>query len=829
MLGFNLLGLGGSKDFVSLDFGSSSLKVAKVDLVDDTSINVTMSDSEDVGNPSPDEKVEQFSRSLRVLMERNNIPENTNVLMALPTNSVIVRYLELPSMPEDRMGEVIRYEAESHIPFPLEEVVLDYHIIDRDEEATELILVAIKKDKLDEHVEIVHEAGMDPDTIDVSAFSVFNLFQRMGDLEEGDNDPKVMVDIGHANTDIIIFKGDTLQFARSASVASESITEDMTKKLGVEPDEAEALKREYGHVPLGEVEEPQADDEGGGKSALDQLAEEREAEQESEEEPQPTEEDTSGVESSEEDATSGGPDIPSAPGESDESDTGSEGEDEGLSIGVPQSPDDSGDDEEKTGDSSTDMSTPDEEEEAADGDQDLNLGTPKPPSPGDSEESGEESSGQDSSGEPSETNQQESEETDQQESEEPSAPDAPPTPPPGADGEDESGGTGETSPDDGGDDSQDLSLGSSRSPSEENADENQDSSDGESGGMLDEDSGEEQDSEDEEDDGPSLDLGAAANPDVNVDDLDINKSDVGGAIKPQIDRLIGELRHTFDYFQSQMGGGEVGEIILTGGGSAIKNLPEYLEDQMDREVQRFTPDDHIQGADDGSIQSMLVAFGLWLRTQQGASKLSINLVPSDIVQQRQQKNKKQKVVGVSTLAGLLLVVLIAGGGMMYYWKYQEYQKSQKEIERLKPIVQQIESLKSRQDTLQRRLDVINRLEDQRAQLLPMMRALDQMPKDLEDQTWLKNLSYRNQQSGSSKGVLTVSGITGSFDDVSKVYQWLERMEFVVTVKRESTTQSRTTVTVGETDRSMIQFEADCVVKFTSPSKSKKSSGQNSQT
>lgn len=971
-LTFGLIGSGGG-DFVNLDFGASSIKIAQGTYNEGSppSIDLNMADREPVGNPAPNERISEFSNALKVLLERNSIESDQKAVLALPTNVVIVRHLELPAMPDERMSQVIRYEAESHIPFPLEDVVLDYHIIERTEEGTEIILIAVKEEKLNEYVGIAHNAGLNPEIIDISAFSVFNLYRQMGINGDEEEDPsaKVLVDVGHANTDIIIFKGETLHFARSASIAGESITEQISKKLGIDIDEAKSLKHEYGHIPLEEIDDGDVDlDEGG--DALDDLADKKEASGESspEDSVEMEQEETDEAEEQEGEEDSLGLGAPKSP-ESDEaespSDESSTDEDDeadtsGLGLGTPKSPGEEGDeetDQEESTQEPSSPSVPEEEEDSAEDEQGDQPSAPAEPTPG--EESDEEDSGggidlglgetkqpsdsEDTSDDaevdiaeegdaeadedqaepdapdlgqseqPSATDDQSDDESaaiDDDVETEPSPPDEAPEPesdsmdeapeppepsdeapappvdssdaesadsmdsddgeppePPGdtpADTDEdvseeppspdaEVSGDEDDAPSAPGDDSTDssppppgepdqeededgdgsLGLGSSKQPSETDAESQEDDTqeEGDEGGgnlnlgssLSDEGDDEDDDEEDDEDDGDSsLTLGAAENTDDDAEEApedDVDRGKVGRAIKPQVDRLIGELRHTFDYFQSQLGGGEVDEVIIVGGGSNLKNLAPYVEDQLDRPAKKFHPADNVSGVEEGQLQEYLVATGLTLRTIEEVADLEINLIPDDIVEQRKSQYVQQKITAMAVLGGLLLVQLLGSAYFFYETRRQRFNTSKQEFNKLESIVTRIENLKQNQQEMKQRNDVIQRLEDQRTDMLALMRELDQLHPDLpDDLTWFESFDY--SVSSPNSGQLNLSGVTRNFNDTSRLYQWLESIEYVKEISSQS--QSKNNYVINGEDRSLVSFSVTCEISFGSDS------GQNSQ-
>ncbi len=871
-----LFGLGGSSDYLSVDFGASAIKIAKAQISGGNSLKLTLTDTGSLPDVSPDQYIEECSRVLQQLVERNDLSKKQNVILALPANDVIVRRLELPEMPDERMSKVIGYEAESHIPFPLDQVVMDHHIISRTEEGTELILAAIKEENLNEHLDVIYEADLSPEIIDVTAFAYFNLFQFL-DSDNGEKAPRALVDIGHGNTDIMVFEGETLYFARSASVAGEALNEDISKKLGVDLDEAEELKHKYGHVPLAEGTREKMT-EAEEIDGLSQLAEEREVGEESGPEPAESTPPAPGKEESEEEEmTSGGglelgaPRSPEAGEESEEepapappeAEEKTEEESEGLSLGQPASPEESGEEKETSEEAPPAPPGPSPEDEGEKPEPPTPLeeepGTGEMPSPpADSEAENEELESEPGPPEPPEKPAEDSAESpppptegkseEEQEEEEkadeelslgaPRKPDSDsaegsePAAEPEVEAEQETSAKErekEEEKETEEEENSGLDLGSPRGPAEESEEnegeeEGLDLGDGMLGGdsssedkgddSLMEGGGQEDDDSSEEDEG--LSLGAAANEtDMEEEGDEELAADVGSSIKPQIDRLVGELRHTFDYFQSQLNGGEIEEIIISGGTSKIKNLPEFIGEQLGYTARRLEASEAIEGISEEKSHEFVVCSGLQLRANPDLVRLDVNLVPENIIQQKRAQTQSQKLTAIGVLAAVMVVLFLGVGYLLFSHRKAEFHKSQQLLEDLKPIVEQVDELKQAKTKVKKRLDVIRRLEDQKAEILPFLYELNSFPKPqytegLRDRSWFKSFDYTK---GDPNGKFKISGVTGDFEDVSKIFKWMESKEYIIS--QESESMNKQSFQLGENrSKEMVTFNAQYGITFT---------------
>jgi len=135
-------------------------------------------------------------------------------ISALPVNigvtgeSVIVRYIDLPKMSKEEVGQALKYEAQQYIPFKMEEVVFDYHILTPLDlgpaDRMKVFLVAAKKQAITEFVELIQQAGLKPNLIDVNSFSLINCFQFNGPkTKEGDVFALVNLEFDLVNIDIL--------------------------------------------------------------------------------------------------------------------------------------------------------------------------------------------------------------------------------------------------------------------------------------------------------------------------------------------------------------------------------------------------------------------------------------------------------------------------------------------------------------------------------------------------------------------------------------------------------------------------------------------------
>jgi type IV pilus assembly protein PilM len=165
-----------------------------------------------------------------------------DVVASLSGNSVIVKKITLPTMTEAELSESIYWEAEQYIPFDIQDVNLDYEILDPGASGSmEVLLVAAKKDKIADYTNVISQAGKTPVIVDVDVFALQNAFEANYGFE-----PSAVVAILNAGASAIninILSGAQSVFTRDLSMGGNAFTEAVQKELNLPYESAEQLKK----------------------------------------------------------------------------------------------------------------------------------------------------------------------------------------------------------------------------------------------------------------------------------------------------------------------------------------------------------------------------------------------------------------------------------------------------------------------------------------------------------------------------------------------------------------------------------------------------------
>jgi len=236
----------GSKSVVGLDIGSSSVKAVELSRrgrgkeFELTHLGVASMPAEAIVqgaflNSSA------IVEGIREAIEKAKI-RTKNVAAAVSGHSVIVKKVSLPVMTRDELDEQIRWEAEQYIPFDVNEVNLDFQILSGGggEGQMEVLLVAAKKDLVDDYVQVIREAGLVPAAIDVAAFAVENAFEA--NYEVRPDEVVALVNIGAQVVNINIISNGAPAFTRDITTAGNQYTEEIQKALSISFEEAERIK-----------------------------------------------------------------------------------------------------------------------------------------------------------------------------------------------------------------------------------------------------------------------------------------------------------------------------------------------------------------------------------------------------------------------------------------------------------------------------------------------------------------------------------------------------------------------------------------------------------
>jgi len=162
--------------------------------------------------------------------------------LSVSGQSVIIRKISVPMMTEAELDEQIQWEAEQHIPFDIKDVQVDYQVLRRRPEASQmdLLLVAAKRDQIEDYAQLARNAKLKPVVCDIDAFTVQNLFEHSRGLPT--DQTVALLNVGASLSSLNIVANGVSAFTREIANGGNVITEEIQRQLDVPYDQAEAYK-----------------------------------------------------------------------------------------------------------------------------------------------------------------------------------------------------------------------------------------------------------------------------------------------------------------------------------------------------------------------------------------------------------------------------------------------------------------------------------------------------------------------------------------------------------------------------------------------------------
>ncbi len=233
----------GRKDSIGLDIGSSAIKLAELKETKKgyqlKNIGETLLPPEAIVNKVITNR-EAVSETLYTLIEDLGI-KTKNVVISISGHSVIIKKVSLPRMTEKELREAIPWELEQYIPQSVEDVNYDFQILpgQTPEGNMDVLIVAAKKDIVNDYIAVVNDAGLTPVVLDVDVFALENMYEVNYPQSPG---IVALINIGASVTNINILRNGISVFTRDITIGGNQFTELIQKEFDVDYDEAERMK-----------------------------------------------------------------------------------------------------------------------------------------------------------------------------------------------------------------------------------------------------------------------------------------------------------------------------------------------------------------------------------------------------------------------------------------------------------------------------------------------------------------------------------------------------------------------------------------------------------
>ena len=238
-----MFGLGGGKPIVGLDIGSSSIKAVELRRVrgEIQVVNVGMEAlASDIVVDSMIVDSGSVASTISKVFSDHGM-KSKQVATSVSGHSVIVKKISMAPMPEEELEDAIRNEAPQHIPFEMSDVNLDYQVLsEANAPQMDVLLVAVKKDKILNYTNALQLAGRQPVIVDIDAFALLNCYEY--NYAPPNNATVALLNVGASVMNINIVNGTVPLFTRDVSVGGNQYTDALQKELDLSFDDAESLK-----------------------------------------------------------------------------------------------------------------------------------------------------------------------------------------------------------------------------------------------------------------------------------------------------------------------------------------------------------------------------------------------------------------------------------------------------------------------------------------------------------------------------------------------------------------------------------------------------------
>ena len=244
-----------TKSFLTVDFGAGSLKLAEFEMDEAGGLRLKSFAIKPLGLEGSQEATREktiLQALQETLLEKGIKSKNINV--CAPGFHVFSKFVKLPPVDAAKVGQIIQYEAQQNVPFPLSEVVWDYQILGSAASGElEVLLVAIKSEIVEGLFRVAEQAKLKLQLCDASPAALCNAFRyNYPDLE----DCTMLLDIGAKTSNLLFFEKGKV-FSRSINLGANIITQDFATEAKLKFDDAEKIKIAEGFVSLGGAyEEP---------------------------------------------------------------------------------------------------------------------------------------------------------------------------------------------------------------------------------------------------------------------------------------------------------------------------------------------------------------------------------------------------------------------------------------------------------------------------------------------------------------------------------------------------------------------------------------------
>ncbi len=225
-----------SKDIVALDIGTSSIKAISAHHTKDKDIIIKKYSIFELKSQNS-----LNTELIKTIFQEMNL-QNGGVNISISGPSTILRYITLPPVKPNELKGILKFELEKHIPFNIDEVLIDGLVIKEIDKAKFLVIAAaVKKDFINSRIKLLKDAGVSINLIDLDPIAIINAYNFQF-VDTAKNKTLALINIGASFTNLSIVRDSIPCFNRDLSIGGFNLTKRISDSMGVSLAEAESLK-----------------------------------------------------------------------------------------------------------------------------------------------------------------------------------------------------------------------------------------------------------------------------------------------------------------------------------------------------------------------------------------------------------------------------------------------------------------------------------------------------------------------------------------------------------------------------------------------------------
>ncbi len=245
------LGIGGKKNTVALDIGSGFIKLVSIDHSGNEPEITRVALTEVLADAIVEGEVMDsgiVAEAIKELLDTAGVKQK-RVVAAVGGRDVIIKKIQVDRMKESDAYDVVRWEAQQYVPFDIDGVELDFQILDPEGEGLQMdvLLVAAKRDLVENKEALLQQAGVTPVIMDVDAFALHNAFEL--NYPEAMEGVVALINIGHEVTNVNVIQDGVPLLTRDLSIGTRKFREDLQRERGLSADDADRLLKGFERSP----------------------------------------------------------------------------------------------------------------------------------------------------------------------------------------------------------------------------------------------------------------------------------------------------------------------------------------------------------------------------------------------------------------------------------------------------------------------------------------------------------------------------------------------------------------------------------------------------